>query len=1127
MTTTTSFYTLGGPLRIDAPTYVTRQADEAFYQGLLAGHFCYVLNARQMGKSSLQVQTQKRLEAAGVACAVIDMSQFGKHATDDQFYAGIILTLAERFHLQNFNIDNWWKSYEMLSAVHHFGKFVEEVLLVQVTQPIVIFIDETDALRRFSEDFFVVIRSFYNARSQKPAYRRLTFGILGVASPADLIADDKITPFNIGKAIDLTGFQVAEAQPLEVGLAPKSARPQKVLEEVLKWTGGQPFLTQKLCYLLSQTEAVIPEGEEVNWVAQLVRAQVLENWAEKDEPSHLRAIRDRILPPQETNMTYTGRLLGLYQQVLTAGEAGREAVDDSDELRLRLTGLVVKRHGRLQVYNRVYAEVFNAAWVSAALDNLRPYAVVLRNWEASQKNASWLLRGQALTEALEWARNKSLADVDHEFLTASRLAEEKAGAQRRLQRFLWIALLVVLGLAGVAGWEWWLTLQQEKRLVVSLKETQAAKQRAEESQQGMLVQKDKVLRTQSRFLADLARQERANYNFTNATLLALEALSKSVSQPDRFLIFEAEVQLYNAVVQMRERALLKRHQADVLSATFSPNGLQVVTASWDNTARLWEVPSGRLLAILTGHKWGVNATTFSPSGQQVVTASLDGTARLWEIPSGQLLAVCTGHEGGVTSATFSPSGQQVVTASWDNTARLWEVPSGKLLVVLTGHESSVSSATFSPSGQQVVTASHDKTARLWEVPSGQLLAVLTGHEDKVSSATFSPSGQQVVTVSEDNTARLWKVPGGQLLAVFTGHKSSVSSATFSPSGQQVVTASHDKTARLWEVPSGQLLAVLTGHEDKVSSATFSSSGQQVVTASSDKTARLWEVPNGKLLAVLKGHEDIVHSTTFSPSGQQVVTVSWDGTVRLWEVPSGRLLMVLTGYESGVTSATFSPDGLQMVTASSDTAQLWEVPSGQLLAVLKGHESAVYSATFGPNGQQVVTASWDNTARLWEVPSGKLLAVLRGHKSYVFSATFSPSGRQVVTASSDKTARLWEVPSGKLLAVLTGHASGVNSATFSPNGQQVVTASEDNTARLWEVPSGKLLAIFETPERVKSAEFSPNGQSLLTATGTEAWIWPLFPSTQAMIDYARQVVPRQLSCEERERFFLVEKGECRE
>ncbi len=170
-----------------------------------------------MGKSSLRVRTVQRLQADGIVTVEIDVTEIGStEVTQSEWYSGIIANQAK---LVDFDLEDWWQQYHLLSPVHHFSKFIDEVLLEQITQNIVIFVDESDAIRRFSTDFFAMIRTCYNLRSSKRAYERLTFAILGVASPADLIADVKITPFNIGRAVDLTGFELVEAKPLEAGLA--------------------------------------------------------------------------------------------------------------------------------------------------------------------------------------------------------------------------------------------------------------------------------------------------------------------------------------------------------------------------------------------------------------------------------------------------------------------------------------------------------------------------------------------------------------------------------------------------------------------------------------------------------------------------------------------------------------------------------------------------------------------------------------------------------------------------------------------------------------------------------------------------------------------------------------------
>ena len=616
---------------------------------------------------------------------------------------------------------------------------------------------------------------------------------------------------------------------------------------------------------------------------------------------------------------------------------------------------------------------------------------------------------------------------------------------------------------------------------------------------GLEASKSKMAAQQSRslLLTELARQETARSNATNGILLALEALPKEMSHKNTPYIPKAEETLYEAVIKLRERAVMQWHEYSIYHVAFSPDGQRIVTASGDKTVGVWDVESGELLQVLKGHKKTVVHADFSPDGQYIVTASMDNTARLWEVSSGKQLKVLKGHREGVFHATFNPDSQRVVTVGGEGNIRLWDVSSGKYLKELKGHENSVFYAAFSPDGQKLVTTSMDKTARLWEVSSGKPLNVLKGHKNSVYHAAFSPDGQRVVTASFDNTARLWDVKSGQRLNILEGHEQGVSSVAFSPDGRRIVTASWDGTARLWDANSGKPFKVLKGHLDKIFFATFSANNQYVITTSEDKTARLWEASSGKLINVFKGHEQSIFHAAFSPNSQRVVTASMDNTARLWDVSGEQLIKELKGHDKRVSHADFSSDGQYVVTASEDkTACLWEMSSGKRLKVLKGHEEAVRSAVFSPDSQRLITTSKDNTARLWEIPSGQVLNILEGHKKAVKNAAFSPNGRYVVTASEDKTARLWEVSSGKVLNVLEGHEEAINSVVFSPDGQYIITASEDKTARLWETSRGKSLHILKGHEkRIVHAAFSPDGQSVITASSDKtARIWRVIDGT---------------------------------
>ncbi|MDP8933513.1 MAG: AAA-like domain-containing protein, partial [Cyanobacteriota bacterium] len=437
----------------DTQTYVTREADSQLYQALLEGKLCYVFNSRKIGKSSLALQTIKQLRTAGIRSVFIDLSgDETKLEHPEQWYANILDTWAYELDL-DVNLKSWLEDRNWLSPLRRLREFIESVMLSQVSEKTVIFFDEIDSvlsLNFSADDLFAFIRSCYNRRTQNAEYNRITFCLLGVATPSDLIQDKKRTPFNIGQAIELKGFTQEQAAPLAKGLEGKVDRPIQVLNEILDWTGGQPFLTQKLCKIvLEQAETSNPD------IAELVQAYIINNWEENDNPEHLGTIRDRIL----SNQQRTSQLLGIYQQIITpsnppllrggkdstnnppllrggkdstnsslirgekdssnpplaeeekdnltppltkGGQGGVAADNSPDQMELQLSGLVVKKHGQLQVYNRIYRAIFNLDWVQQELAKLRPYQESFAAWIASNRqDTSRLLRGKALDDALQ------------------------------------------------------------------------------------------------------------------------------------------------------------------------------------------------------------------------------------------------------------------------------------------------------------------------------------------------------------------------------------------------------------------------------------------------------------------------------------------------------------------------------------------------------------------------------------------------------------------------------------------------------------------------------------------------------------------------------------------------------
>lgn len=346
------FFVAGGTLHFDAPSYVVRPADSELFHLVQNGNLCYVLTTRQMGKSSLMNRLSRKLQQADIATALIDLTTIGM-ADVDAWY----LSLLDDLHLQlnlDCDLETWWETEAALSPVKRFTNFFRDVILAEITGQVVIFIDEVDSALNldFSDDFFAAVRAIYNQTLTTEAAGRLSFVLSGVATPNELIKSQQRTPFNVGERVDLKELALADARTVFSPALPAQEPP--IIEQVYVWTGGHPYLTQRLCQAIvrdtrpSWTPAEI--DEKVSQLFFTERALV--------EESNLQFINGRVLAsPQKEN------LLRLYRQIRQQKSIKNDERDPI-QAELKLYGLVkVDENGQLVVRNQIYHRVFDTAWV--------------------------------------------------------------------------------------------------------------------------------------------------------------------------------------------------------------------------------------------------------------------------------------------------------------------------------------------------------------------------------------------------------------------------------------------------------------------------------------------------------------------------------------------------------------------------------------------------------------------------------------------------------------------------------------------------------------------------------------------------------------------------------------------
>lgn len=1090
----TSFFITGGTLGQDTPSYVERRADTELYEGLRQGEFCYVLTARQMGKSSLMVRTASRLREEGFSVVTLDLTMVGQNLSLEQWYYGLLNLTGRQLGLRA-ELRTFWVEHPELGPLQRFLQALEQVVLASLDrQPepagaprargLVVFVDEIDSVLSLpfnSDELFAAIRQCYNRRAEEPALRRLTFCLLGVTSPSQLIRDVRTTPFNVGRRIELHDFREAEAQPLAVGLQLGSAgdplRPprlaQHLLRRVLHWTAGHPYLTQRLCREVAED----PKVRDARAVDRLCRGLFLTPGA-RSRDDNLLFVQERLVNRDDDVAAY----LDLYRRI-RAGQRVRCDETDPRVPELRLSGIVREERGYLRVRNRIYHRVFDPAWIDARM----PDAEFRRRQTAYRHGLIRGITGSCLLALVLGGLTTGVALQNQRIRRLSVAAELDRGV-RALQAGDPLGLLNLLEGCRLSQpdpelwkgarslWQGWHA--ETPHVLAEVLDPGGPLTVVRMDGQGRMVAWGR--QDGSAWIWDRAHPEAAHPLFLPRGSRITELV---FSQTQRYLLVlrERDAVLWDLRAGRGER--LELPQGEPVSAAFldqdsllaiqSRRGLDVRRVErLHSPYYLWNSPGPVLTAA------------YSPGENGFVALGSEQGVWLHELPTRKLhkLALTGGQV--VSRLAFSASGKLLaLTTTTEGWA--WEAPTGRLRPLRMRPTEPIEGVACDERAGAVAIWG-GRTVYVWSARTGAPLGQPYAHGSSVRAVRFrEPDGRVLATLSSDR-ARFWQVDTAAECA-----------APLAPVGGLFLFAADAELCHLAAASAGRNLQVwslqvpdLPEPPLEVSAALQDSryvrNGEFLLTAD-QSTCRLWNTHSRRAVPVPVALGGTASRVTLSPSGQYVASAA-SGQVRLWELGTGRRSALRLSSEEHPSCLAFSLDGEWLAQGSSNRRlRIWHSTSPLSQGRTLTTRAVPLRLEWGTTSRYLVTA-YRRSLELFDLRTGRSTTL--EYPSALRWIGFAQEDRRLILLVGNRVLNVAvdqpEAPPRELAL-----SAETTAAVLAQDGNRLVVASTDNELSVCDLRTMRRQATLRQSDRAHILALSPDGELLACDEGlTRLQVWDL-------------------------------------